>query len=200
MRLLQAQGWNWRGCIRGFPFQGAGDVSGNLQTAQGFATLPDRFMFSHGSITPWGSRPLQSGHGIREPYRSRRHATAAGDTRPIPWSVHRYVFGDEHLAGHNPSQGVELCAVVEALYSLEQGLAIRAMSYWPTAWSASPITRCQPRSPMTCGHINTISNPTRSSAVSRQDPLPPMDRMPIYSGSRRTSAAAPPIFTRVGPN
>jgi len=32
--------------------------------------------------------------------------------------------GDEHLAGTNPSQGVETCAVVEAMYSLEQLTAI----------------------------------------------------------------------------
>ncbi len=32
--------------------------------------------------------------------------------------------GDEHLAGRNPSQGTELCAVVEYLYSLEVLLAI----------------------------------------------------------------------------
>jgi len=32
--------------------------------------------------------------------------------------------GDEHLAGTNPSQGVETCAVVETMYSLEQLIAL----------------------------------------------------------------------------
>jgi hypothetical protein len=31
---------------------------------------------------------------------------------------------DEHYAGHNPSQGTELCAVVEAMFSLETEMAI----------------------------------------------------------------------------
>lgn len=32
--------------------------------------------------------------------------------------------GDEHLSGRNPSQGTELCAVVEYMYSLEELLAV----------------------------------------------------------------------------
>jgi uncharacterized protein len=36
---------------------------------------------------------------------------------------------DEHLAGRNPSQGSELCTVVETMFSLEQALAILGDAY-----------------------------------------------------------------------
>lgn len=36
--------------------------------------------------------------------------------------------GDEHLAGTNPSQGVETCAVVETMFSLEQLIAVTGKS------------------------------------------------------------------------
>jgi DUF1680 family protein len=39
----------------------------------------------------------------------------------VPGGVHS---GDEHYAGRDPSQGTELCAVVEGMFSLEQILAV----------------------------------------------------------------------------
>jgi hypothetical protein len=39
----------------------------------------------------------------------------------MPQGVHG---GDEHYAGNSPNQGTELCAVVEAMYSLEQVIAV----------------------------------------------------------------------------
>jgi hypothetical protein len=53
--------------------------------------------------------------------------------------------GDECLAGRNPVQGTELCAVVEALYSLEQLLALTGDPAWGdrlerVAFNALPAT------------------------------------------------------------
>jgi hypothetical protein len=40
------------------------------------------------------------------------------------WLPNGIFSADEHYAGHNPSQGTELCAVVEAMFSLETEIAI----------------------------------------------------------------------------
>ena len=69
---------------------------------------------------------------------------------------------DEHHAGPDPSQGTELCAVVESLYSLQQVVAVNGRRRrWPIASSASPTTRCRRRCRPTCGRISTTSRPTR---------------------------------------
>jgi DUF1680 family protein len=52
---------------------------------------------------------------------------------------------DEHLAGLHPSQGSELCAVVEMMYSLEQLLSITGEPHWGDrlellAYNALPAT------------------------------------------------------------
>ena len=52
--------------------------------------------------------------------------------------------GDEHYAGRDPSQGTELCAVVEAMFSLEHLICrSSAMRRWATASRRSPTTRCR---------------------------------------------------------
>jgi hypothetical protein len=67
--------------------------------------------------------------GVKQPgvwYRQSRNDQDRAAARCILAALDRYhgqatgVFsGDEHLAGRNPSQGTELCAVVELMYSLE---------------------------------------------------------------------------------
>ncbi len=56
-----------------------------------------------------------------------------------------YITGDECLAGREPTHGVELCAIVEAMYSFEVLYAITGDAYWLTrlerlAYNALPAT------------------------------------------------------------
>ncbi len=68
---------------------------------------------------------------------------------------------DEHFAGRNPSQGSELCTVVETMFSLEQSLAILGDSsigdrLEQIAFNALPGTFTDDS-----GHTSTIRSPTR---------------------------------------
>lgn len=59
--------------------------------------------------------------------------------------VHGMFSGDEWLAGTHPSQGVELCAVVEYMYTLEQLIQISGEGYYgdileKVAYNALPAT------------------------------------------------------------
>lgn len=74
--------------------------------------------------------------GIKAPaiwYRQSRDAGDLAGTRLIIHELDAYhgqangaFSGDEHLAGKNPSQGTELCSVVEYMYSLELALQVTA--------------------------------------------------------------------------
>ncbi len=59
-----------------------------------------------------------------------------------------YITGDECLAGRSPIHGVELCAVVESMYSFEVLYAITGDPYWLTrleklAYNALPATNSE---------------------------------------------------------
>jgi hypothetical protein len=127
--LLGAQGWDWKAEFADFPF-----TSKVTPKEIGFRWGPDGKIIGNN-----GDKGL-SAHGVNN--------AMAIKTAPL-WSLvahdgqghaalmrqldllDRYhglpigIFSaDEHLAGHNPSQGVELCAVVETLFSLEHALAV----------------------------------------------------------------------------
>jgi len=109
---VHAQGFDWGKHFESFPYREK--VSGD-----------DRNLASH---------VVNNAMGIKQPgvwYRRSKDPADAQATYRMLEVLDQYhgqvtgVFtGDEHLAGKNPSQGTELCAVVEYLYSLEVLLSI----------------------------------------------------------------------------
>lgn len=108
---VAAQGFDWRGHYERFPYTG--------KTAREDCTLVSHVVNSAMAIKTAGVWYRQS----------REAADRQGAYRAMEM-LDRYhgqvtgVFtGDEHLAGRDPSQGTELCAVLEYLFSLEVLLA-----------------------------------------------------------------------------
>lgn len=110
--LVRRQGYDWAALMAAFPYR--------ERTEPGTISLATHVVNHAMAIKTQGVWYRQSGSlghvgdvyrmiGLLDDY----HGQATG------------VFtGDEHLAGRNPSQGTELCAVVEYLYSLEVLLGV----------------------------------------------------------------------------
>ncbi len=107
-----AQGYDWRGHWEQFPYR--------ERTRREDCTLSTHVVNAAMGIKTSAVWSRQSGEAadLAASFTAMRqldafHGQATG------------IFtGDEHYAGLNPSQGTELCAVVEYLYSLEEMLAI----------------------------------------------------------------------------
>jgi uncharacterized protein len=128
--LLKRQGYDWQGLFADYPYrtktskQAIGldrpDVPG--QVPEG---LKDPALSVHGvnnaqalKVSPVWS--VVSGDAA-DRAAIQRQLGALDRYHGLPIGIYS---ADEHLAGRSPSQGVELCAIVEAMYSLEQALAI----------------------------------------------------------------------------
>ncbi|MDH7639097.1 beta-L-arabinofuranosidase domain-containing protein [Sphingomonas oryzagri] len=127
--LLRAQGWNWQAEYADFPFKAklsaeelGLDESKGGNSANG---LSDRTLSAHGVNNAMGVKtsPLWSIVSGRATDRDAIKAELAVLDRyhGLPIGI---FSADEHLAGTSPSQGIETCAIVEMMYSLELALAI----------------------------------------------------------------------------
>ncbi len=108
---VQAQGYDWRGHFADFQF--------TEKNPQGDISLKTHVVNNAMAVKCGGIAWKQSGQETDRAsvYRTLEmldtyHGQATG-----------MFGGDEHYAGKNPSQGTELCAVVEMMYSLELLLA-----------------------------------------------------------------------------
>lgn len=111
-RMLSKQGYDWRHHFEHFiyPFKVTRTESG----------LPSHVVNNAMAIktsTVWSviSRSPQDRDAVN------RLFEVMDKYHLMPQGVHG---GDEHYAGNSPNQGTELCAVVEAMYSLEQVISI----------------------------------------------------------------------------
>ncbi len=126
-RLLQQQGFNWSANFANFQFteRCSRDVLGLKKGSP----PSEKAMATHGVNNAQALKAgpvsyLLSGHPT--------DATAILQQLKMLDEYHGLPNGmfsaDEHLAGRNPSQGIELCAVVEQMFSLEQSLAILGLA------------------------------------------------------------------------
>ncbi len=128
--LLKRQGYDWQGLFADYPYrtktskQAIGldkpDVPGEVSEG-----LKDRAQSVHGvnnaqalKVSPVWS--VVSGDAA-DRAAIQRQLGVLDRYHGLPIGIYS---ADEHLAGRSPSQGVELCTIVEAMYSLEQALAI----------------------------------------------------------------------------
>jgi len=124
-RTLHDQGYDWKGMYESFPY----------------TRKVTREDFKREEHTKEGNHPS---HGVNNAMALKAvplwslQSQSAGDRnfQTKQWeTLDRYhglangmFSADEHFAGTNPSQGIELCAVVEAMFSLELALAISGQS------------------------------------------------------------------------
>lgn len=111
-RMLQAQGYDWKKHFAGFRFrEKVPKAQANLSThgVNNAMALKTPGVFAQIS----GERPDRDAFRQMLGELDRYHL--------LPNGAHS---ADEHYAGSDPSQGVELCAIVEAMFSFEQLIAI----------------------------------------------------------------------------
>jgi hypothetical protein len=121
--VLDQQGYDWRKQFEDFQYKSKTDARG-LGLSGG--NLPqDHAMQTHGVNIAMGlkSSAVRSllSHDPSDREGVSRQLEMLDRFHGMPTGM---FSADEHLAGRNPSQGVELCAVVENMFSLEQAVAI----------------------------------------------------------------------------
>jgi uncharacterized protein len=122
-QLLHDQGYEWRSQFENFQYKEK-QTAAMLKIKEG-TPLPNRGMETHGVNNAMGLKSSAVWWLF-----SKNDADRAGVRRQLETldeyhGIPNGMFSaDEHLAGRNPSQGIELCAVVEQMFSLEQALAI----------------------------------------------------------------------------
>ncbi len=122
-RLLHEQGTDWKRHFAEFPFT-AKTTSAQLGIKAG-SELPDRAMLAHGVNNAMALKTSALWSLISGDPTDRDAIHRALDVLDRYHGLPNGMFSaDEHYAGSDPSEGVELCAVVEALFSLQHAIRV----------------------------------------------------------------------------
>jgi DUF1680 family protein len=121
--LLHEQGYDWQKQFANFSYTHKISVQ-ELGFKEG-APPPDLAMQTHGVNNAMALKSSALWWLFSKQDRDRDGVQQQLDALDQHHGIPNGMFSaDEHLAGTNPSQGIELCAVVEQMFSLEQSLGI----------------------------------------------------------------------------
>jgi hypothetical protein len=123
LKLLRKQGYNWQLVFSDFEYtQRTTPESISLKANSG---LTDRGMQTHGVNIAMAIKMSPVWYLVSGQESDRAAVFQMMQALDRYHGLPNGIFSaDEHLAGRNPSQGTELCTVVETMFSLEQSLAI----------------------------------------------------------------------------
>ena len=111
-RQLAGQGFDWQALFADYPFQD--------KTQKALAKMPSHGVNNAMALKTEALWSLVSGDA-KDRESSKTMLTMLDRFHGLPNGT---FAADEHLAGHDPSQGTELCTVVEEMYSLEELIQI----------------------------------------------------------------------------
>lgn len=124
VNLLQAQGYNWLAQYEHFEYTERTSTE-KLEVMSRMPGLQDVKMATHGVNNSQAVKTGAVWSRISGSGADRDAVLRMISTLDRYHGLPNGMFScDEHFAGRNPSQGSELCAVVEYMFSLEQALAI----------------------------------------------------------------------------
>ena len=188
-KLLHDQGEDWKKHFATFEF--TSKTSEEQLGLKGFSggSLPDRAMRAHGVNNGMALKTSAVWSLVSHDESDRKALDTAFDVLDRYHLLPNGMFSaTEHYAGHDPSQGIELCAVVETLYSLQQVVAATG----DTALGGSHRADCLQCLPATFSSDMWAHQYDQQPNQVRVHPREA--RLGLRTGPNRTSSALEPNF------
>ena len=124
-KLLHQQSYDWQGLFADFPYKDPVTAEFLERRHRGNNRLGDLELSSHGVNHAMAIKVSPVWYLLSSRDEDRAAVQRQLETLDKYHGLPNRMFScDEHLAGLDPSHGSELCSVVEAMFSLEQSLAI----------------------------------------------------------------------------